>query len=108
MFGNIGLADRIIRGLVGVGFAVYAFMFNSIIFGVFSFLIIAMASFKWCPLYHIFGINTDYNNTCSAVLNSRKSVTEGIIISIVLYIIIFVLYFIYRYYSIVDQPLIFK
>ena len=102
MFGNIGMIDRVLRGLAGIGLGVYAFMFQSPIFAVLSFLIISMASFKWCPLYHLFGINTD---SCNLALSNKKSVLEGFIVSLLLYLFILITYLLYRYYSIVEQPL---
>jgi len=105
MFGNIGRVDRVLRGLIGIGLGVYAFMYESLIFGVLSFLIIAMAGFKWCPLYHIFGINTDAGHCCDTALNNKKSIFEGIIVSFILYLFILVTYLIYAYSTIIEQPL---
>ena len=105
MFGNIGTVDRVLRGLIGLGLGIYGFMHENLIVAILSFLIIAMAGFKWCPLYHMFGINTDSEHCCETALNNKKSIFEGIIVSFMLYLIILVAYLIYRYSTIIEQPL---
>ena len=105
MFGNIGRVDRVLRSLIGLGLGVYAFMNESILVAILSFLIIAMAGFKWCPLYYMFGINTDNAHCCDTALNNKKSIFEGIIVSFILYLFILVTYLIYAYSTIIEQPL---
>jgi len=60
---NVGIVDRIIRTLAGIGLiAAWALSWVSgtlaIVLGVVGIVLIATAGLKFCPLYRIFGART--------------------------------------------------
>ncbi|HCY42798.1 MAG TPA: DUF2892 domain-containing protein [Prolixibacteraceae bacterium] len=55
---NVGSTDRILRLVAGLGIAIGGVIFESY-WGLIGVVFIATAVFRFCPLYTVFGINTD-------------------------------------------------
>ncbi len=55
---NVGTADRVIRAVAGVVFAIAAVIFKCWFCGVVALILLFTAALGWCGLYKIFGINT--------------------------------------------------
>jgi hypothetical protein len=54
---NMGSADRVIRGIVGVAVLAAGYYFKSW-FGLIGLIPLATAFISWCPAYLPFGIST--------------------------------------------------
>jgi hypothetical protein len=55
---NVGSTDRILRLVAGIGIAIGGVIFESY-WGLIGVVFIATAVFQFCPLYPLFGINTN-------------------------------------------------
>ena len=58
---NIGVVDRILRLLAGLGVVLFDYISNStweLVFLIFGVWTVTTSVFGWCPFYRIFGANT--------------------------------------------------
>jgi len=55
---NVGSTDRILRLVAGIGIAIGGVIFESY-WGLIGVILLATAVFRLCPIYMLFGINTD-------------------------------------------------
>ncbi len=55
---NVGSIDRILRLVAGIGIAIGGVIFESY-WGLIGVVLLATAVFRLCPIYMLFGINTD-------------------------------------------------
>jgi hypothetical protein len=54
---NVGLTDRILRLVAGIGIAIGGVIFESY-WGLIGVVLIATAVFQFCPFYTLFALNT--------------------------------------------------
>ncbi len=57
MKANLGLDDKLLRGIIGVLMLIAAY-FRGVIYTVMGLVLMATAGFNWCPVYAIIGITT--------------------------------------------------
>ncbi len=62
MIKNVGTTDRIIRIIVAVIGIVFAALYNNLIVGIVSIIILLTGLIGFCGLYTILGINTCKTN----------------------------------------------
>jgi len=58
---NIGIVDRVLRLLAGLGVVFFDYISSStweIVFLIFGVWTVTTSVFGWCPFYRIFGVNT--------------------------------------------------
>ncbi|MBA88922.1 MAG: hypothetical protein CMB16_06625 [Euryarchaeota archaeon] len=58
---NLGLLDRAIRFLTGLGVVLFDYVSSAnweIIFLIFGIWSVTTSVFGWCPFYRLFGVNT--------------------------------------------------
>ena len=55
---NVGSTDRILRLVAGIGIAIGGVIFESY-WGLIGVVLVATAVFQFCPLYTLFGLNTN-------------------------------------------------
>lgn len=55
---NVGSTDRILRLIGGMGIAIWGIIFENY-WGLVGVALLATAVFRYCPLYSIFGIDTN-------------------------------------------------
>jgi hypothetical protein len=60
MTANVGLIDRILRLLVGVGLLAFFFLGEGGVrwLGLIGLVLLATAVFGWCPAYRLLGLST--------------------------------------------------
>jgi hypothetical protein len=54
---NMGSADRVVRGILGIAILAAGYYFKSW-FGLIGLIPLATATISWCPAYLPFGIST--------------------------------------------------
>lgn len=55
---NVGLADKVVRVLLGVGLVVAGMILGNVLIGALAIVPVGTAVFGVCPLYSLLGINT--------------------------------------------------
>ncbi|RJV02034.1 MAG: DUF2892 domain-containing protein [Candidatus Poseidoniales archaeon] len=58
---NIGIIDRVVRLLTGLGVVLFDYIASAnweIIFLIFGVWSVTTSVFGWCPFYKVFGVNT--------------------------------------------------
>ncbi|MBA4694528.1 MAG: DUF2892 domain-containing protein [Candidatus Poseidoniales archaeon] len=58
---NIGIFDRVVRLLTGLGVVLFDYIASAnweVIFLIFGVWSVTTSVFGWCPFYKVFGVNT--------------------------------------------------